>query len=124
MRLPYRLSRIGVGVEEDANTLKVVTVAKDRPHLGALLGQKDAESVTIESIALALNLELELDLERGCSNGLKCCKKWQEKVSHRPMSTSWSVEAVMDLIETAVDNKKNHTVLVRSNREQCDKKDT
>ena len=67
----YRLSRVGIGVKKDANTLKVVAVAKDGSHLCALLGQKNGEPVAVESIALAVDLELELNLERGGGDGLE-----------------------------------------------------
>ncbi len=50
-----------VGVDEDTEALELVSVAKDRPWLRALLGEPNGEAVAVE-VALAMDLELNRDL--------------------------------------------------------------
>jgi hypothetical protein len=50
-----------VCVEEEAEALELVSMAKDVSWLGALLGEPHGEAVAVE-VALAVDLELECDL--------------------------------------------------------------
>ena len=53
-----------VRVDEDAQALELVGMAKDRPWLRALLGEPHGEAVAVE-VALAMDLELDGDLPVG-----------------------------------------------------------
>jgi hypothetical protein len=50
-----------VRVDEDAQALELVGVAKDGPWLRALLGEPHGEAVAVE-VALAMDLEFDRDL--------------------------------------------------------------
>lgn len=50
-----------VRIDEDAEALKLVGVAKYRPRLRALLGEPHGEAVAVE-VALAMDLEFNRDL--------------------------------------------------------------
>lgn len=57
------MTTVGVGIKKDTQTLEAIPVSKDRSCLGTLLGEPDGETVSNNTITLAVHLELEVDLE-------------------------------------------------------------